>query len=120
MPVTKMPESQTIRVSIMGKTYQVSCKKDEVAALQRSATFLDEKMKEMKKRSSTGSLDNLAIMAALNLTNDLLTQVDEASQLSSRESELADQLVGQAREIKQLEEKLTSALSRLKPEVKVP
>ena len=70
-----MADSKTVRVSILDKDYQVSCEADEVAALQRSASFLDQKMREMKENSNVIGLDRLAVMAALNLTNDLLAQV---------------------------------------------
>ena len=113
-----MSELKTVRVSILNKSYQVNCKEDEVAALQRSASYLDQKMREMKKQSSVIGLDHLAIMAALNLTNDLLAQTDQTTQLSSQQLDLTDQLSGHVREIKQLEEKLAAALSRLKSDVK--
>ncbi|MBO6558251.1 MAG: cell division protein ZapA [Pseudomonadales bacterium] len=109
-----MTDSKTVRVSILDKDYQVSCEANEVAALQRSASFLDQKMREMKENSNVIGLDRLAVMAALNLTNDLLAQSDQANQLNSKQSEIEHQMQIQSAELDQLGEKLDSALARLK------
>lgn len=109
-----MSESKTVRVSILDKEYQVSCQASEVASLQQSASFLDQKMREMKENSNVFGLDRLAVMAALNLTNDLLTQAEKARDLDTQQSAIAGQLDSQNTEIASLGEKLDSALSRIK------
>lgn len=76
-----MATSETITVSIFDKDYPVSCPADEVQALRDSAFYLDQKMREIKKSGSVLGLDRLAVMAALNITNDLLS-VDRAHQTS--------------------------------------
>ena len=68
-----MATSETITVSIFDKDYQVSCPADEVQALRDSAFYLDQKMREIKKSGSVLGLDRLAVMAALNITNDFLS-----------------------------------------------
>ena len=109
-----MSESKTVRVSILDKDYQVSCEANEVAALQRSAQFLDQKMREMKQNSNVFGLDRLAVMAALNLTNDLLAQSEKANQLDSKQNEISTRLINQQDQIDSLFNKVDSALSRLK------
>ena len=76
-----MATSETITVSIFDKDYQVSCPADEVQALRDSAFYLDQKMREIKKSGSVLGLDRLAVMAALNFTNDFLS-VDREHQNS--------------------------------------
>ena len=76
-----MATSETITVSIFDKDYQVSCPADEVQALRDSAIYLDQKMREIKKSGSVLGLDRLAVMAALNITNDFLS-VDREHQNS--------------------------------------
>ena len=98
-----MPDSKTVNVSILDKDYQVSCAADEVSALQKSALYLDQKMREMKDNSNVFGLDRLAVMAALNITNDLLAQSDKA-----------DKLAAQQQGIESLSDKLDTALDRLK------
>ena len=68
-----MATSETITVSIFDKDYPVSCPADEVQALRDSAFYLDQKMREIKKSGSVLGLDRLAVMAALNITNDFLS-----------------------------------------------
>ncbi len=98
-----MAAAKTVSVSILDKEYQVNCQEHEVAALQKSAVHLDARMREMKQQSNVLGLDRLAIMAALNLANDLLTESAKASQLDAHKAELG-----------KLEEKLNSALAGLK------
>ena len=109
-----MPESKTVRVSILDKDYQVSCEVGEVAALKQSAQFLDQKMREMKENSNVFGLDRLAVMAALNLTNELLAQSEKATQLDSKQAETSARLADQQIEIQNLHYKVDSALNRLK------
>ena len=109
-----MSESKTVRVSILDKDYQVSCQESEVAALQKSAQFLDQKMREMKENTNVFGLDRLAVMAALNLTNDLLSQSEKATQLDSKQNEITSRFTDQQDEIQNLYNKVDSALTRLK------
>ena len=111
-----MSKPRTVTVSILDKDYQVNCQPNEVIALQRSATFLDEKMREMRDYSNVFGLDRLAVMAALNLTNDLLTQSDKADILDNQQAEINHQLAGQNTDIANLTKKVDSALDRLKPD----
>ena len=112
-----MTDSKTVRVSILDKEYQVSCEAEEVSALQRSANYLDQKMREMKENSNVFGLDRLAVMAALNLTNDLLAQSEKVNQLDSAQTEVTNKLNAQQAEIENLNDKLGSALTRLKIKV---
>jgi len=98
-----MADAKTVRVSILDKEYQVACEAGEVAALQKSAMFLDQKMREMKDNSNVFGLDRLAVMAALNIANDLLAQTEKTEQLIEREKKLES-----------LNSKIDTALDRLK------
>ena len=109
-----MSEAKTVTVSILDKDYQVNCKANEVAALQRSAEYLDQKMREMRENLNVFGLDRLAVMAALNLTNDLLDQSEKAEVLDSRQTQINDQLATQNTEIARVAEKVDSALGRLR------
>ena len=109
-----MSDAKTVTVSILDKQYQVNCNANEVAALQRSAEFLDQKMRDMRDNSNVFGLDRLAVMAALNLTNDLLTQSEKAENLDSRQSQMNDQLASTSAEIARVADKVDSALGRLR------
>ena len=65
-----MPETETITVSLLGKKFQVSCEEDEVAVLERSAKYLNEKMGEIRDSGRVVGLDRIAVMAALNIIGE--------------------------------------------------
>ena len=63
----------TVTVTILGKEYQVSCPADEVDALTRAARFLGKQMEDIRASGKVVGLDRVAVMAALNITNDYLS-----------------------------------------------
>jgi cell division protein ZapA len=90
---------QTVSVRILDKDYQVACPADEVASLTQSARFLDERMSEIRSSGKVVGLDRIAVMAALNITHEFLTGVDENTELKSTMSKRLDRLserVGEA------------------------
>lgn len=69
-----MSESlSTVNVTILGKEYQVSCPPEEVDALTKAAQFLDQQMDAIRSSGKVVGLDRVAVMAALNITNDFLS-----------------------------------------------
>jgi len=61
-----------VSVRILEKEYQVSCPADERTALLDSAEVLDAKMREIRDSGKVVGLERVAVMAALNMANDLL------------------------------------------------
>ena len=61
-----------VNVKILEKEYQISCKAEERAALLDSAELLDLKMREIRESGKVTGLDRIAVMAALNMANELL------------------------------------------------
>lgn len=57
----------------MDKEFLVSCPEDEETSLRSSALYLDKKMREIRDSGKVVGLDRIAIMVALNITHDLLT-----------------------------------------------
>ncbi|HCC44432.1 MAG TPA: cell division protein ZapA [Gammaproteobacteria bacterium] len=109
-----MSDSKTVTVSILDKDYQVSCQAKEVPALQRSAEYLDKKMREMRENSNVFGLDRVAVMAALNLTNELLAESEKADALGSQHDMMTNKIADQNAEIANLANKVDSVLVRLK------
>ena len=64
---------KTVDVSIMGRTYKVACEDEERDALLAAVEYLDRKMNEIKKAGKVASAERIAVMAALNITNELLS-----------------------------------------------
>ena len=65
-------ESATVTVRILEKEYFVSCPQDERADLLDSAEYLNKKMREIRDTGKVVGADRIAVMAALNMANELL------------------------------------------------
>ena len=64
--------SELISVSILDRDYQFTCPEDEREALKAAALFLDEKLRETKASGNLMALERIAVMTALNLSDELL------------------------------------------------
>ena len=90
-----MPETETITVSLLGKKFQVSCEEDEVAVLERSAKYLNEKMGEIRDSGRVVGLDRIAVMAALNIIGESIMSEEKGhkdTNLHKRVDELNESL----------------------------
>lgn len=61
-----------VSIRILDKEYQVACPASERTDLLDSAEILNAKMREVRDSSGVVGLDRIAVMAALNMANDLL------------------------------------------------
>jgi cell division protein ZapA len=64
--------SAQVSVRILDKEYQVACPASERTDLLDSAEALNEKMREIRDSGRIVGLDRIAVMAALNMANELL------------------------------------------------
>ena len=64
--------SARVTVRILEKEYQISCPPEERAALLDSAEFLNARMREIRDGGKVVGLDRIAVIAALNMANELL------------------------------------------------
>jgi cell division protein ZapA len=64
------PEALT--VTIMGKEYRVACPEDEKDNLLASAELLNNKLSEIKQQGAVIGTERIAIMAALNMSHEIL------------------------------------------------
>lgn len=99
-----MPAVPPVTISILGRDYQIACPPEEEESLRRSARYLDNQMEMVRSRGASLGYDKIAVLAALNITHEFLKRTQEAS--SSETTSL--------REIKQLENKIDSALRAVK------
>lgn len=61
-----------VTIKILEKEYHVACPADERADLLASAELLNQKMREIRDSGKVVGLDRVAVMAALNLANELI------------------------------------------------
>ena len=66
-------DAKGMQISIMGREFRVACTPDEQKALLEAVDYLNRKMQEIKDQGKITSLDRIAIMAALNISHELLT-----------------------------------------------
>ena len=66
----------TTSVKILDKEYRIGCPRDEESSLHRAAHHLNDKMKEIKAGGKVIGLERIAVMAALNMSYELLKMKD--------------------------------------------
>jgi cell division protein ZapA len=79
-----------VSVRILEKEYQFSCAVEERAALLDSAEYLNSEMRKIRDSGKVIGLDRIAVMAALNMANELL-------KLRSRDTSLEGEVVHRVR-----------------------
>ena len=65
-------QNAQVSVRILDKEYQVACPASERTNLLDSAEILNTKMREIRDGGRIVGLDRIAVMAALNMANDLI------------------------------------------------
>lgn len=70
-----------VTIRILEKEYQVACPADEKADLMASAELLNRKMREIRDSGKVVGLDRVAVMAALNMANELLRRTGDEQEL---------------------------------------
>lgn len=75
-----MSQSNTLTVQILDKEYCINCPDDERANLESAARYLDGKMREIRSSGKVIGADRVAVMAALNITHDLLHRKERLDQ----------------------------------------
>lgn len=77
-------------VKIAGKDYTISSYDDE-AYVQRVATYVDRRMNELNAATKLPSAQ-LAVLTAMNVTDDMLKAHDEIRRLRQELSEARDEI----------------------------
>jgi len=73
----------SVTITILGREYQIACPPEEEEALRRSARYLDQQMDSVKKRGTSLGYEKIAVLAALNITHDLLKHSKEVNSTQS-------------------------------------
>jgi cell division protein ZapA len=68
-----MSDGNLMAIKILDRTYKIKCTPHEVNDLQRASNYLDEKMRQFRQAANTVNTDTLAVITALNVTNELLS-----------------------------------------------
>ena len=88
--------SEPISVTILDREYQFACEPEERKALREAAAYLDERMLSVKGAGRLMALERIAVMTALNLSDELLKmqklERHRKQNVDSRIRKLADEL----------------------------
>lgn len=91
-----MADSEMVTVRILDREYQVMCAPGERKGLVEAALYLDAQMREVRKSGKLSSVEKIAVMCALNFSDELLKlrqqSVDRSEQVDQRILELAQRL----------------------------
>jgi cell division protein ZapA len=68
-----MSRTPTVTVEILDKEYQVACPPDQEVELLAAARHLDQQMRDIRAAGKVIGLERVAIMAALNLSHEVLS-----------------------------------------------
>lgn len=86
--------TETLTVKILDRDFQVACPAEEREALLESARYLDEKMRDIRKGGKVIGLERIAVMAALNITYEMLQQADRADRGTADVEQELQRLIG--------------------------
>lgn len=64
--------SENLKINILNQEYTVNCPSDQRQELSAAASYLDEQMRKIKEEGKINDTAKIAIMAALNISFDLL------------------------------------------------
>jgi len=110
-------KGSTFAVTILDKEYQVACPPEQQAELLLSARHLDEQMRAIRSTGKVIGLERIAVMAALNISHELLQARNgagaDAAAASAAGAE-ADGPAPDARSVASLNAKLDEALHQLR------
>ena len=89
-----MSSSSSVTVHILDKEYSIMCPQEERTNLVSAARYLDGKMREIRSSGKVIGADRIAVMAALNITHDLLhrQEVTEVQTNSTTREQVRDLL----------------------------
>jgi cell division protein ZapA len=65
--------TNSVEVTLLGRTYRVACEESEREALMQAVAYLDGKMNEIRKAGKVIGAERIAVMAALNVAHELLS-----------------------------------------------
>ena len=64
---------KTLEIKILDRELRIACPDEERGELLDAVAYLDKKMREIRDAGKIASVERIALMAALNITHELLT-----------------------------------------------
>jgi cell division protein ZapA len=76
-------EKGALTVSLLGREFRVACPDGEEKQLLASADYLNRKLKEVRDTGKVSGNERIAIMAALNIAHEMMSNQSSAGSPSS-------------------------------------
>jgi cell division protein ZapA len=64
--------TKTLEVKILDRELRIACPEEEREELLDAVAYLDKRMREIRDAGKIASVERIALMAALNITHELL------------------------------------------------
>ncbi len=85
-------ENVPVTVRILEKEYHIACPRDEKDELLTSAEYLNRRMREIRNSAGVVGADKIAILAALNICHEFLTQQSQQKHMNARMQSLQERI----------------------------
>ena len=85
--------SDGVSVKIMGRNYTLSCPPEEKENLVKAAKLVDDTMASVDEAGIVFGLDRVAVMAAINIANDVITGNSETAKFIRTEHDIELDLI---------------------------
>ena len=82
-----MSASEPVSVHILDREFLIACTAEERSGLLDAARHLDTKMRELRANARAGGMDRIAILAALQISHEMLNARHREEQESARLAE---------------------------------
>jgi cell division protein ZapA len=80
-------EAPFLDITLLGKEYRVACPPTEHQALLKAVAYVDAKMHEIAKKTKSNLTERIAVMAALNIAHEHLSQNMEKDSADQKKTE---------------------------------
>ena len=88
-----MTSKEAVTVNVLDREYRIACSPDERRQLLDAADFLDQQMRTIRDGGNIVGVEKVAVLAGLNIANDLL-------KVQQREAELSGSVAERVRAIR--------------------
>ncbi|MDF1796883.1 MAG: cell division protein ZapA [Coxiellaceae bacterium] len=98
-------QDSMVSITVMDRSYSIKCPPEQAQALYKAANYLDAQMRKVKQSANKSTADSVAIVAALNISHELMGYKKHADNGSDALNQ----------RVKSLEKKIEQALVNEEP-----
>lgn len=85
--------NKNVTIKLLGKEFVIGCPAENEAELMASANYLNDKMQEIRASGKIIGMERIAVMAALNISNEFLSsKVTQREQMEDTMLRLSEKI----------------------------